>query len=303
MVQITQKTFKRKLTQVHCWIRLTCLGALLMFFAGCKTKLNTAIAPIQAQKTLKQPSIAPGGVSPESDNGLGAIPFANFEGFKYLKGKLKFEYELNGSGHKATASLRMAEDSLIWLSITPGLGIEVMRVLFTTDSLMFVDKINKNYASLSYDQTGNLIGAPINFKMVQAIILGNTLPIPVNNIIPDSAGGKPLVYKLITLGNSTITQLLTPQLNRSTEVLIETPKPKSTMWIQYSNHQSILNFSQLFPLKKTIVIDQSANGGTGKLTIDIEHQKTEWADSTLQFPYYVPEGYSNMVQVQLKEEK
>jgi len=137
--------------------------------------------------------------------------------------------------------------------------------------------------------------------MVHAIILGNTLPIPVNNIVPDSAGGKPLVFKLITLGNSTITQLLTPQLNRCTEVLIETSKPKikSSMWIQYTNHQSVLNFSQLFPLKKKLAIDQITDGGTGKLTIDIEHQKTEWADNTLSFPYEVPAGYRNMVQVQL----
>jgi hypothetical protein len=287
--------------QVHLLNKLFGLLILGLLITGCKSNQIPTASKSQNQTGLKQPPIPPGGVSPESANGLGAVAFADFKGFKYLKGKLKFEYEMNGSGHKATATLRMAEDSLIWLSITPGLGIEVMRVLFTTDSLKFVDKINKNYASLSYDQVSELIGAPLNFKMVQAIILGNTLPIPVNNIVPDSAGGKPLVFKLITLGNSTITQLLTPQLNRCTEVLIETSKPKikSSMWIQYTNHQSVLNFSQLFPLKMKIAIDQITDGGTGKLTIDIEHQKTEWADNTLSFPNEVPAGYRNMVQVQL----
>lgn len=287
--------------QVHLLNKVFCVLFIGLAVFGCKTQNAVVCGGIPSVGEFKkmQPPIPPGGVSPESANGLGAVAFADFKGFKYLKGKLKFEYEMNGSGHKATASLRMAEDSLIWLSITPGLGIEVMRVLFTTDSLMFVDKINKNYASLSYDQVSELMGAPINFRIVQAILLGNTLPIAVNSVVPDSAGGKPLVYKLVTFGNSTITQLLTPQLNRCTELLIETQKPKSNLWIQYANHHMVLNFSQLFPLKKYIVIDHDVNGSKSKLTIDIEHQKTEWADSSLAFPYEVPAGYRNMVKVEL----
>lgn len=289
--------------QVHLLNKLIGLLILGLLVTACKSNQLTTAPKVQNQTGLVQPPIPPGGVSPESANGLGAVAFADFKGFKFLKGKIKFEYEMNGSGHKATASLRMAEDSLIWLSITPGLGIEVMRVLFTTDSLMFIDKINKDYASLSYDQLGDLIGIPINFRMVQAIILGNTLPIGVNNILPDSVGGKPLMYKLITLGNPAITQLLSPQLNRSTEVLIETqnPKFKASMWVQYANHQSVLNFSQLFPIKKNILIEQNFNDQRqrSKITVDLEHQRTEQADNTLSFPYEVPAGYRNIVQVQL----
>lgn len=289
--------------QVHLLNKFLGLLVFGLLVIGCKSNQLTTSPKLKNQTELAKPPIPPGGVSPESANGLGAVAFADFKGFKFLKGKLKFEYEMNGSGHKATATLRMAEDSLIWLSITPGLGIEVMRVLFTTDSLMFVDKINKNFASLSYDQLGDLIGIQINFRMVQAIILGNTLPIGVNNILPDSAGGKPLMYKLITLGNPAITQLLSPQLNRSTEVLIETlnPKFKASMWVQYGNHQSVLNFSQLFPIKKHILIEQNFNDQRQKsiITVDLEHQRTEQADNTLSFPYEVPSGYKNMVQVQL----
>jgi hypothetical protein len=293
--------------QVHLLNKLLGLLVLVLLVSGCKTNQITNSPKVQSSTSLWQPPIPPGGVSPERANGMGAIPFADFKGFKYLKGKLKFEYEMNGSGHKATASLRMAEDSLIWLSITPGLGIEVMRVMFTTDSLKFVDKINKNYGHLSYDQLSQLTGVPINFKMVQAIMLGNTLPVGVNTIVPDSGSDKPLMYKLITLGNPTITQLLAPQLNRSKEVLIETqnPKFKASMWVQYANHQSVLNFSQLFPMKKNILIEQDFKGQRekSKITVDLEHQRTEQADSTLLFPYYVPNGYQNMVQEQLNAEE
>jgi hypothetical protein len=293
--------------QVHLLNKLLGLLVLVLLVTGCKTKQITNSPKVQSSTSQWQPPIPPGGASPESANGMGAIPFADFKGFKFLKGKLKFEYEMNGSGHKATASLRMAEDSLIWLSITPGLGIEVMRVMFTTDSLKFVDKINKNYGHLSYDQLSQLTGVPINFKMVQAIMLGNTLPVGVNTIVPDSGSDKPLMYKLITLGNPTITQLLAPQLNRSKEVLIETqnPKFKASMWVQYANHQSVLNFSQLFPMKKNILIEQDFKGQRekSKITVDLEHQRTEQADSTLLFPYYVPNGYQNMVQEQLNAEE
>ena len=77
------------------------------------------------------------------------------------------------------------------------------------------------------------------------------------------------------------------------------------MWVQYANHQSVLNFSQLFPMKKNILIEQDFKGQRekSKITVDLEHQKTEQADSTLLFPYEVPAGYRNMVQEQLNAEE
>jgi hypothetical protein len=50
-----------------------------------------------------------------------------------MKVDADFGTETESSGFKAT--IRMRKDSLIWVSITPALGIEMIRVMITPDSL------------------------------------------------------------------------------------------------------------------------------------------------------------------------
>lgn len=59
----------------------------------------------------------------------------------------KAEVDINGpDGHKGfKATFRSVLDSAAWVSITPALGIEVARLLLTTDTLKVLDKINDHY--------------------------------------------------------------------------------------------------------------------------------------------------------------
>ena len=81
------------------------------------------------------------------------------EGADYLFGKLKanelnyrgftakFSAEYTNQGKKTSfnGQLRIQKDSLIWLSFSPGLGIEVFRIMITQDSVMFINRMNNTY--------------------------------------------------------------------------------------------------------------------------------------------------------------
>ena len=57
--------------------------------------------------------------------------------FDYFTAKAKLNYTNGDQKLSAVANLRIKYDSLIWISISPGLGIEVLRLKLTTDSVFF----------------------------------------------------------------------------------------------------------------------------------------------------------------------
>jgi hypothetical protein len=71
----------------------------------------------------------------------------------------------------------MRKDSAIWVSIVPALGIEMIRVMITPDSLKYLSKIpeNKFYYTGRFDEIGRLIGIDFDFEMLQDLLVGNAI--------------------------------------------------------------------------------------------------------------------------------
>jgi hypothetical protein len=95
--------------------------------------------------------------------------------FDYFTAKAKLNYTNGDQKLSAVANLRIKYDSLIWISISPGLGIEVLRIKLTTDSVFLIDRIAQNYTKSSYREFNHFYGINLNFKWIQAIMLGNPL--------------------------------------------------------------------------------------------------------------------------------
>src|ERR1700746_3695342 len=55
--------------------------------------------------------------------------------FKYFSSKAKSNFKDEKENVNASVHIRMKKDSVIWMSITPGLGIEALRVLIRPDSV------------------------------------------------------------------------------------------------------------------------------------------------------------------------
>ena len=85
--------------------------------------------------------------------------------------RLDVTVDADGQRESFKASVRMARDSAIWMSISPALGVEVARIMLEPDTVLFVSKIpgNKFYYAGNYDALGEWADTPLAFEDLQSI--------------------------------------------------------------------------------------------------------------------------------------
>ena len=73
------------------------------------------------------------------------------------------------------ANLRIAHDSLIWMSVAPLMGVEMVRVLMTRDSVSYVSKIpgDKHYFRGTYSELANMTQSELDYSMIENLLVGN----------------------------------------------------------------------------------------------------------------------------------
>ncbi|MBK7856213.1 MAG: DUF4292 domain-containing protein [Bacteroidetes bacterium] len=67
----------------------------------------------------------------------------------------------------------MRRDSVIWISISPALGIEVARVLITKDSVKVIDRLSNKYKLTDYKYLNDLLRMNVDFDIIQGVLTGN----------------------------------------------------------------------------------------------------------------------------------
>jgi hypothetical protein len=132
------------------------------------------------------------------------------EGAEYLFGKLKdhefkftgfsakfsAEYENKGEIKSFDGQIRILHDSLIWVSITPVLGIEVIRILISQDSVKFINRMNNTYFIGDYHYVNTFLNSNIDFDLLQSFLTGNDLSFYENGKFKASLDNGQ--YKLLT---------------------------------------------------------------------------------------------------------
>lgn len=97
--------------------------------------------------------------------------------WEWIGMKLDVEVENSVQSESFKASVRIARDSAIWMSISPALGVEVARILLEPDSVLFISKIpgNKFYYAGNYEALSEWADTPLAFSDVQAILSGQPM--------------------------------------------------------------------------------------------------------------------------------
>lgn len=89
---------------------------------------------------------------------------------QFVSSKLKFTVKLGDKEASLTGSLRMKRDDVIRLQLMAAFGlVEVARLEFTTEDVLMMDRINKQYIKLPYSQVDFLRKSGINFYTLQAL--------------------------------------------------------------------------------------------------------------------------------------
>lgn len=131
--------------------------AVIAMTAACGTQKKAVgtdeTADFQPQKFLKQVA-APVGAS---------LP--------YLSSKLKFSAQVGSQDISVGGQLKMKRDDVIRIQLM-ALGIvEAGRLEFTPDYVLMMDRINKQYVKVPYEQVDFLRQSGINFYTLQALFL------------------------------------------------------------------------------------------------------------------------------------
>ena len=72
-----------------------------------------------------------------------------------------------------SGQIRMRNDSLVWLSVTATMGIEVLRAKVSNDSVWVINRLEKTYLAESLDSLSTQLGMPLSLPLIQTLLLDN----------------------------------------------------------------------------------------------------------------------------------
>jgi Domain of unknown function (DUF4292) len=156
-------------------IKITSCFILVYSISSCRStkKLQTAVARKDTEVV-----IVPQPVSADSLKGVSDILTSlknNRINFTTFSAKIKVQYEdYKGKQPDFNAFVRLYKDSVLWISINATfLSIEAFRILITKDTIIILNKLNKEveYHPFSYIQ--EIAHIPLDFSTLQDIVIGN----------------------------------------------------------------------------------------------------------------------------------
>ena len=98
--------------------------------------------------------------------------------FEWLTANLDIEAEVNGTSQDLKGQLRMRRDSIVWLSVTATMGMEVLRAKISNDSVWIVNRLEKTYLTEPLDTVSTQLGMPLSLPLVQTLLLDNNEGLP-----------------------------------------------------------------------------------------------------------------------------
>lgn len=242
---------------------LTLLLAILIL-SGCKKD----IVPSTASVSKKE---------------VGSVTVNNID-FGYLAAKGQLQFEDKDGTTTSGYSLRMKKDSIIWISVQPGLGIEAARIKITQDSVYFMNRLQKEYATTDFSFLSDRFNVDVTYDVLQAILLGNY----------QSAGEE----KVMDEGETQHVQQLRPDLlldyfiNKSNhkleQLLVQDQQTGNTITVKYGAFEPLGSV----PFAHEVAAQILQKGQVSMFKLD--HSKVEVTEELLSFPFTVPAEYKRL---------
>jgi hypothetical protein len=255
---------------------------LLIILASCSTQRKIIKAPIKEEgadylfKKLKEHELQ----------------------YYWFTAKFSAEYSNKGQTNSFNGQIRIRKDSVIWLSFSPALGIEVFRMMLTQDSVKFINRMNNTFFAGDYNYVNHYLNTNIDFDILQSFLTGNDLSFYENGKF--RAGIDNGIYKLVTAERMKLKKFVRNS-QENLRVLIQTiwidpesfkithadvkeiREPNIQLEARYSSFEEIEN--QLFP--KDMSFDISADNN---LSVTVSFKKITF-NIAQAFPFKIPQSY------------
>ncbi len=208
--------------------------------------------------------------------------------FKYFDAKAKLDFEDGENDFKARADIRMRKDSIIWIRISV-LSFEGIRLKATKDSVHIIDYQKKEYLKFDYKGLSEILLFDINYALLQSVILGE-MPMP-----------KLRISSIVLVDGQDVIRQVSPKINvdnyvnkthnRIEKVVAKENNTSNALELSYTKFETDNTLNK--PFANTILALLSYKGANKEhnTKIDIDYKKYKFLDTTLEFPFKVPDSY------------
>lgn len=93
-------------------------------------------------------------------------------GYMDAKAKIVIEEE-SGKITRGTMSLRAKKDSVLWFTISPGMGMEAVRGFITQEKIQIKDRIGKEDVNLTFKEFETIYGLKLSLDLFQNLLWAN----------------------------------------------------------------------------------------------------------------------------------
>ena len=214
---------------------------------------------------------------------IGNVQVQNIE-FDYLTARGQLKLEDKGETTTSGYALRVKKDSVIWVSVLPGLGIEAARFKITQDSIFVINRIHKEYTATDFSFLSKRFKVDVNYEVLQAILLGNY----------HSQGRE----KVMDADKLQHIQQMQPNLLFDFFIARDSQKLQqlnvvdqftgNTITVKYNNFQSVGRVAFAHEMAAQVI-------QTGmESTFVLNHSKVTTTSEELTFPFAVPSDYKRL---------
>jgi hypothetical protein len=207
--------------------------------------------------------------------------------FEYFSTRTKVKYTEGDKQVNGTANIRIRKDSLIWISVSPSIGIEATRIMITKDTAIVINRMEKEYYIFNFEEISRYFNFKIDFDLIQSVLLGN-LMIPIDD---HTRVAKENQYFLIKQksGPLDLQSYVLADNKKIETVLINEEVSKNFMTLKYSDFKETGPY--LFPKACLVNLTYKSNKGPIVTSINLQHNKAEILDKALKFPFNIPTKY------------
>lgn len=206
--------------------------------------------------------------------------------FEYLNTKTRIQFKDTDRNVSTSANIRIKKDSIIWMSLTPFLGIEVARVMITQDSMVLMNRLSREYIVYDFEGLSEKFQFDISYDLIQSLILGN-MPLAYQEL-NEIVSTKQFYIVKQTSGSYTIENYFDRELMKLKKVEVSGASKKNKMILKFDNHQQVERLS--IPFHSFISLDYEERNEVKSTEINIKHGRAELA-SALRFPFEIPSRY------------
>jgi hypothetical protein len=211
--------------------------------------------------------------------------------YKYYTCKSKIESTDQNGSMQINALTRCAKDSVLWVSLSKS-SIEGVRALYRPDSIFILDRMNNIAYLYSSQYIYQLVALPISYSNAQSLLIGELIfKIDSTDVWIAPENEEDSIH--VTLKQYRTPLEVINTINRNTHkvesVFLRDTILNQTAKIDYKDFMQVDSFSVPHTIK--VVVQTLKNQKIEERTIEVKHNKVEFLNKGVHFPFNVPKKY------------